>query len=98
MKITLFNYSIPGYISPNNNYPTPKSIEEVLDQPIFLNSQTKLDFSSDNPYFYCLPPRNISDKFTLIGDVCRFLQTDLISSTIIHEKLAVPTANHKKIL
>ena len=50
----------------NNKFPTRASIEEILDQPIFLNSHTKLDFSSNKPYFYCFPPTNISDKFTII--------------------------------
>ena len=35
----------------NNNFPTPTSIEEILDQPLFLNPHTKLDFNSDNPNF-----------------------------------------------
>ena len=39
----------------NNNFPTPTSVEEILSQPIFLNQHTKLKFSSDNPYFYCIP-------------------------------------------
>ena len=43
----------------NNNLPTPKSIEEILDQPIFLKPHTKLAFCSDNPYFYYIPLRNI---------------------------------------
>ena len=58
----------------NNTFPTPTSIEEILDQPLFLNPHTKLDFNSDNPYFYCIPPKNISDKFTTIRETCRFLQ------------------------
>ena len=33
----------------NNNFPSPKSIEEILDQPLFLNPHTKMDFNSDNP-------------------------------------------------
>ena len=32
----------------NNNFPTLTPIEEILDQPIFLNPLTKLGFSSDN--------------------------------------------------
>ena len=42
-----------------------------------------------------IPLRNISDKFTIIRDLCRFLQAGLISSTIFHKKLGFPTANHK---
>ena len=37
------------------------SVEEILDQPIFLNLHTKLDFNSDNPYFRFILPRNNSD-------------------------------------
>ena len=48
------------------------SMDEILDQPLFLNPYTKLDFSSDNLYFYCISPRNISDKFTIIRDFCKF--------------------------
>ena len=81
----------------NNNFRTPTSIEEILDQPMFLNPHTKLDFSSDNPYFYCIPPRNISDKFTIIRDLCRFLQPGLISSTTFDKKLGFPKANHMRI-
>ena len=31
----------------NNNFPALISIEEILDQPLFLNQHIKLDFSSD---------------------------------------------------
>ena len=48
----LFLQSLNPWLSfTNNNFPTPKSIEEILDQPLFLNPHTKLDFNSDNPYF-----------------------------------------------
>ena len=81
----------------NNKFPIPKSIEEILDQPLFLNPHTKLDFNSDNPYFYCIPPKNISDKFTIIRDICRFLQPGFISFRSFEEKLDLPTANHNQI-
>ena len=81
----------------NNNFPTPTSIEEILDQPLFLNPHTKLDFNSDNPNFYCIPPKNISDKFTTIRDICRFLQPGFISSRSFEEKLNLPPANHNRI-
>ena len=81
----------------NNNFPTPTSIKEIIDRPIFLNSNTKLGFSSDIPYFYCIPPRNISDKFTIIRTLCRFLQSGLIFATTFDEKLGFPTANHERI-
>ena len=41
-----------------------------------------------------IPPRNISDKFTIIWDLCKFLQPGLISSTIFSKKLDFPTINH----
>ena len=56
----------------NSDFPTPTSIEEVLDQPTFLKSHTKLHFSSDNSYFYCIPPRTFSDIFTIIRDLMKF--------------------------
>ena len=56
------------------------SVEGILDQPLFLNPHTELGFNSHNPYFYCMPPNNISDKFTTVRDICRFLQPGFISS------------------
>ena len=58
-----------------NNLPTLTSAEEILEQPIFLNPHTSMDFSSGKSYFYCFPPRNISDNFTE--------KTFLIGKTII---------------
>ena len=81
----------------NNNFPTPKSIKEILEQTILLNSHTKLDFSSDNPYFYCISPRNILGKFIIIRNLLIFLQPGLTYSTKFDEKLGFPTVNHKKI-
>ena len=52
MKISLFSYSMLGYILPfftwlhNSNSPAPTSVKEILNQPIFLNLQSKL-----RPYF-----------------------------------------------
>ena len=70
-----------------NNFRAPTYIGEILDQPIFLKPRNKLDISYDNPYFYCIPSRNISDKFTIIRDLCRFILPGLISSTAFDEKL-----------
>ena len=98
MKFSLFNYLILGYISPNNSFLTPTFIEKILDQPIFLNLHNKLDFRSDNPYFYCIPPRNISDKFTRIRDLCRFIQPGLISTAAFDDKLGFSTANRKEYI
>ena len=47
----------------NNKFPAPMSIEEILHQPIHLNPYNKLDFSSNNPCFYCIPSKNISDNY-----------------------------------
>ena len=81
----------------NNKFPTPISIEEILDQPLFLNPHTKLDFTSDNPLFYRIPPKNISDKLTIIRDICRFLQPGFISYNSFEEKLNLPNTNHHKV-
>ena len=63
MKISLFNYSILGYITPKTTYlPHILSIEEILIQPISLNPNTILTAS-------IIPPRNISDKFIIICDL-----------------------------
>ena len=32
-------------------FPTPTCIEDVLDQPVFLNSLKMLNFCSNNPFF-----------------------------------------------
>ena len=63
-----------GYISPITTY-----IEEFFDRPIFLTQHTKLGFCSNKPFFYCVLPKYISDKFTLIRELCRFLRLGLIS-------------------
>ena len=47
----------------NNKLPAPMLIEEILDQPIHLNPYTKLEFSSDNPSFYCIASKNISGNY-----------------------------------
>ena len=47
----------------NNKFPASMPIEESLEQPIHLNPNTKLDFSSDNQCFYCIAPKNISDNY-----------------------------------
>ena len=46
-----------------------------------------MNFSSNNPYFYSIPTKNITDKFTIIRDLCQFLQSGLISYTRFEEKL-----------
>ena len=47
----------------NNKFPVPMSMEEIPHQPIHLNPYTKLEFSSYNPCFYCIPSKNISDNY-----------------------------------
>ena len=56
-----------GYISPTLT-PPPISLAEIFLQPISLNPHTRLDI---------IPSRNISDKFTIIRGLCRFLQPGL---------------------
>ena len=63
-----------------NKFDTSTHVEGTIYQPIFLNLLTELDFNSDNPYFYCILPKNIRDKFTIIRDLYRFLQPGLIFS------------------
>ena len=62
----------------NNNVPAFITIEEVLDQPIFSNSHTRMDFKDPNQEYF---------KFTIIRDLCRFLQPGLTSSTIFHKNV-----------
>ena len=78
MKISLFNYLHAWLHFTNNNFPTLTSVEEILDQPIVLKPQNKLDVNSDNPYFYCIPPTNVSDKFTVNRDLCKFIRPGLL--------------------
>ena len=47
MKIFLYGCLMFGYISLTTN---------------FLHPLTKLDFNSNNLYFYCTPPKNIRDN------------------------------------
>ena len=56
----------------NNKFTIPTHIEEILEQPIILNPHTKLNFSSNNPYFY---------KFT--RHLCISFQPRLFSYSVI---------------
>ena len=38
-----------------NRFTISVCIEEILKHPIILNSHSKLSFSSNNPYFHCIP-------------------------------------------
>ena len=97
MKISSFNYLMLGYISPIAISHILTSLEQVFEQSIVLKPQTKLDFSSDNPYLYSIPIRNIAKKFTIIRDLYRFLQARLFSSTTSDKKLSFPTTNHERL-
>ena len=66
-------------------FPTCTDIEEILDQPIFWNPVTKMDTDSSTPIFTVSHPR--INKFTIIKDICKFLQLGLISSMRFEEKL-----------
>ena len=81
----------------NNKFPSSTHIEEILDQPVFQTPFSKLYFYSNNPYFYCIPPKNITDNFTIIRDICKFLQTDLISTMRFEEKLGLTNLNPERI-
>ena len=63
----------------NNNLTIPTHIEETLEQLIILNPHNNLNFSSNNPYFFNIPTKNITDKFTMIRDLCQFFQPAFIS-------------------
>ena len=80
-----------------NNFPSARSIEEILDQPLFLNPHTKINHSSNNPYFFSVPPKYIEDKFIIIRDICRFLQPGFMSSNSFKDKLNRPKEDSNKI-
>ena len=60
----------------NSNFPTFISIEEILDQPMFLNPHTRMDFKRPIQEYF---------KFPIVRDLCRFLLPGLTSSTIFHK-------------
>ena len=73
--ILLFYYSYAWLHLSNNNFPAFISIEKILIlrfyQPIFLYFYTNTPkWTISTPP----PPRNIEDKFTIVSDLCRFLQ------------------------
>ena len=86
VKISLFSYSVLGYISPITTSLPHIYRRNSCPTHIFKPThQTGLQVSSH---------RNISGKFTTIWDLRRFLQPGLISSTIFCKKLDFPTVNH----
>ena len=70
----------------NNKFTIPTHIEEVLEEPVILNPHMKLNFSSNNPYFDCIPLKNVTNEFTIIRELCRFFQLGLIYYTRFEEK------------
>ena len=60
----------------NNNFPALISIQEILDQPIFLNPHTRMDLKHPSQEYF---------TFAIIRDPCRFVQPGLTSSTIFHK-------------
>ena len=78
-KRSKFLYSITLYAwlhLTSNNFSAFISIEKILNQPIFLNPHTRMDFKHPTQEYF---------KFTIIRDLCRFLQPGLTSSTIFHK-------------
>ena len=78
-KRSKFLYSITLYAwlhLTNNNFSAFISIEKILNQSIFLNPHTRMDFKHPTQEYF---------EFTIIRDRCRFLQPGLTSSTIFHK-------------
>ena len=70
-KRSKFLYSITLYAwlhLTNNNFSAFISIEKILNQPIFLNPHTRMDFKHPTQEYF---------KFDIIRDLCRFLQPSL---------------------
>ena len=86
MKITSFNYSMLGYIS------------LITTSLPYIYRRNSCPNHTPDRALSTIPPRNISDKFTITWDLCRFLQPGLISSTIFCKKLDFPTVNHNRYI
>ena len=93
MKISLSIKLLNAWLHfTNNNFPTLTSVKEILDQPVFLNSQSKLItcFIEFHPWIF-------QTKLLLfIRDLCRCLQPCLISSTTFAKKWDFTTSNYIK--
>ena len=75
LKIFLFSYSINAWLHFANN-----NLHRTISWSTHLfNPHAKPGFCSNKPHFYCVPPKNILDKFTLIKKRCRFHQPGLVS-------------------
>ena len=62
-----------------------------------LSPYHTLNFSSNNSYYYRVLPKNITDKFTTIKDLCRFHQPGLFFYLRFEEKL-FHTHHNSKII
>ena len=58
-----------GAISLTTNFLPPCISKKFLNPPFKIHSFTKLDFYSDTPYFYCILPKIITNKFSIIQDI-----------------------------
>ena len=87
MKISLFSYSMLGYISPITTS-LPYIYRNSCPTHISLNLHTRLDFKHHPTQEY------FRQIYHYLGPFCRFLQPGLISSTIFCKKLDFPTVNH----
>ena len=91
IKISLFNYSMLGYILPRTIFQPHHLQKKFLTKSTFLNAQSKLVTC----FLYQTTPDIFQTNLILfIRDLCRCLQPCLISSTTFGEKLAFTTANH----
>ena len=81
----------------NNNLPTLTSAEELVHQPIFLNTHTKLDLISGNPDFYCIHPRNFTEKTFSIGKKIIVIQILLSQLSYIGQIYTIPKYTKTKL-
>ena len=56
----------------NIQFPTSSHKEEILNQSIFRNFLTELDFKSNKPYFTVSHQNILQIKFAIIRDICKF--------------------------
>ena len=74
-----------------NNIPPPYIKKKFLSNPYLYTHTPDWTLS-------IIPPSNISDKFTITWNICRFLQPGLVSSRIFCKKLDFHTANHNRYI
>ena len=90
MNTPSFSYSMLGYIPP-----ITISVPHIYRRNPYTTHIFKPTHQTGlTPDTSIVPPRNISERFTIIWDLSRFLQPGLISSTIFCKKLYFPTVNH----